>query len=440
MNPRRNIPSIDALLRDPQGVRLCDSYGRERVTAHLREISGSLRARGESGDVLALAEESLRVESQPSLRRVINATGVVLHTNLGRAPLAPAALKSILECAEGYSNAELDLSTGERGSRQDHVSKLLCQLTGAPAALVVNNCAAAMMLIVDEIARGREVIVSRGELVEIGGSYRVPDILERGGARLIEVGTTNRTRVGDFRRAIGAETGMLLSTHLSNFAMVGFVESPQPTELTALGKETGVVTCLDLGSGLLRRTPGLDEPNVVDSLAAGFDLVAFSGDKLLGATQAGIVLGRPDLIERLRKNPLQRALRIDKLTLSALEGTLRLYLDAAVAAREIPVLAMLGAPLDTLRERAERLARGLTGASIEQGESSVGGGSMAGQSLATWLVSLPVENEEQWAARLRSGTPAILVRRGRGRIVLDVRTLFEADIPHIILAIEKAAL
>ena len=442
----RNIPSIDRLLREEEGLNLCLRYGRPRVTEALRESSAALRAaKAEPEDmasvILSAAEQALETEERPSLRSVINATGVILHTNLGRAPLAAVAQEQILACS-GYSNVELDLHSGARGSRHDHVISLLRRLTGAPAALVVNNCAAAMVLIVEVLARGREVIVSRGELVEIGGAFRVPEILARAGCRLVEVGTTNRTRLDDFRQAITPETGLILSTHLSNFSMTGFVESPRPEELAALGRQAGIPTCLDLGSGLLRPQSGLLEPSVLGSVAAGFDLIAFSGDKLLGATQAGIILGRQDLVDRLARDPLQRALRVDKLTLAGLEATLRLYLDPERAAQHIPVLVMLAVTSEELKGRAHRLARrlrktlGQTRVEVQPGESSVGGGSLPGQGLPTWLVVVSVDDEEACAARLRQGEPSLLTRRAQGALCLDVRTLSEEDLPSIQAAFE----
>ena len=450
----RNLPSIDKLQRSPQGQRMRELFGEERTTRVLRQVTDDLRQRLRNGEqasepaqlILEQAEETLESQELPSLRPVINATGVILHTNLGRAPLAEAALQQIVDTAAGYCNVELDLESGERGSRHSHVAELLQDLTGAEASVVVNNCAAAMMLIVDELARGKEVIVSRGELVEIGGAFRVPDVLERGGARLIEVGTTNKTRIADFRRAVTAETAMVLSTHLSNFAMTGFVESPTPNELTELARELGLISCLDLGSGLLYPHPLLAEPNVVDSLAQGFDLVAFSGDKLLGATQAGIILGKADLIGRLRKNPLMRALRPDKLSLAALEATLRLYRDPVRARQQVPVLAMIEANLDDLKGRAQRLSRRLKKALGEtalvrviEGQSSVGGGSLPGGTLPSWLVEVkPIHvNEEVWAARLRQLRPSVLVRRSQNALWLDVRTLCDEDLLILELAFRE---
>src|SRR5205823_5536667 len=296
---------------------------------------------------------------RPSLRRVLNATGVLIHTNLGRAPLAAEAIAQVVETARGYSNLELDLRDGTRGSRQDHAAALLRRLTGAEASIVVNNNAAALLLALAALAEGREVIVSRGELVEIGDGFRIPDVLARSGATLVEVGTTNRTRAEDYERAIGERTGALLRVHQSNFKIVGFTEQPPLSELARLAHRHGLPLVDDLGSGVLVELG--DEPSVSASVAAGADLVTFSGDKLLGGPQAGLVVGRADLVERLRRHPLQRALRADKLGLAALEGTLLLYLDPARALAEVPVLRMLREEPSVVRSRAERLAAAVGG-------------------------------------------------------------------------------
>lgn len=461
INPYRLIPSIDALLQDPAVSPLLSSASTALVSDALREATQQLRQQIAAGEGLPpsptqelaqKAQQILAIQSQPHLRRVINATGVVLHTNLGRAPLSAGALARVEEACSAYSNLELDLDSGQRGSRHTHVESLLVGLCSKSslrslAAVVVNNCAAAMMLIVDEFARGREVIVSRGELVEIGGGFRVPDVLTRGGAKLVEVGCTNRTRIADFASAINENTGMLLSTHLSNFAQSGFVESPSAHEFVELARKRGLVSCYDLGSGMLRPDPRFPEISVQQAVQQGFDLVAFSGDKLLGGPQAGIIIGQPDLIARLKKNPMMRALRVDKLILAALEGTLLGYLDPPNAWNNIPVLEMLGRGLEAIRPMADFLAEGLTqllkpfGVTPEvvSGKSSTGGGSLPGFELDTWNVRVPLSQEDRWASHLRQATPPVLVRRNAGAILLDPRTLTQSELPLVISAFECAS-
>ncbi len=435
----RAIPSIDSLLQAAAARPELASRPRALVTDALRLAAAELRARGGAPDpaevILRQAETLLHDWLGKTLRRVINATGVVLHTNLGRAPLAARALEAVTRVAAGYSNLELDLETGQRGSRYSHLVGLLARLTGAESGLVVNNNAAAMLLLVDELARGREVICSRGELVEIGGAFRVPDVLARGGARLVEVGTTNKTYLRDFEAALTSETGMILSTHMSNFVMLGFTHAPDPVELAALARSRRVPGVLDLGSGLLDEELSglLGEPSVGSMVRAGFDLVAFSGDKLLGGPQCGIIVGSRELIARLARNPLTRALRVDKLTVAALEATLRLYLEAP---GEIPVLRMLRS--SDLEQRARRLAEPLVGlkATVEPGSSMVGGGSLPGKDLPTHLVRLPGD-EEEWASRLRRHDPAVMVRRAEDSIWLDPRTLLEGDEDELVQALQQ---
>jgi L-seryl-tRNA(Ser) seleniumtransferase len=362
---------------------------------------------------------------------VLNATGVLVHTNLGRAPLAAAALERVAEVGAGYSNLEYDLEAGARGSRQSHLASLLCRLTGAEAALVVNNNAAAVLLALAALAEGREVVVSRGELVEIGDGFRIPDVLARSGARLVEVGTTNRTRVADYERALGPETALLLRVHQSNFRVVGFTERPALRELADLARGRGLPLVDDLGSGAL--LPLGDEPTPAESLRAGADLVTFSGDKLLGGPQAGVVVGRADLVERLRRHPLQRALRADKLTLAALEGTLALVLDPAAAAAEIPVLRMFHEPLEQVRVRAERLAE-LVGGEVEETVARVGGGALP---LAE-LPSAACAVEEELAESLRVGEPPVVGLVRDGRTLLDCRTLTDAEVEVVAAAVRAA--
>jgi L-seryl-tRNA(Ser) seleniumtransferase len=428
----RDLPSVDELAADE---RLASAAPRSLLVSAVR--SALARAREEiqtgadPGDLVGRVELELANAEAARLRRAINATGVIVHTNLGRAPLAQRALERVTEVAGGYSNLEYDLGEGGRGSRQDHVAPILRRLTGAEAALVVNNNAAAVLLALAALAEGREVIVSRGELIEIGDGFRIPDVLARSGARLREVGTTNRTRASDYERAIGPETAVLLRVHQSNFRLVGFTEQPRLDELVRVGRAHGLPVVDDLGSGVLVQLE--DEPSARDALAAGADLVCFSGDKLLGGPQAGIVVGRADLVERLRRHPLQRALRADKLTLAALEATLALYLDPERAMHEIPVLRMLGEPLAAVRARAERLA-GLVGGDVEQTVGRVGGGALPLAELPSFACAV----EEELAAPLRGAeTPVIALVRD-GRCLLDCRTIADAEVDEVAAAIAAA--
>lgn len=399
-----------------------------RVVEAARE---AIRAGAEPGDLRERMAEELRSLRAARLRRTINATGVVVHTNLGRAPLAQEALDQVVRASTGYSNLEYDLESGTRGSRQDHVAGILRRLTGAEAALVVNNNAAAVMLALAALAEGREVLVSRGELIEIGDGFRIPDVLARSGAILHEVGTTNRTRASDYDRAIGPETALLLRVHQSNFRVLGFTEQPSVKELAAVARRHGLPLVDDLGSGAFFHFE--DEPSARDSLAAGADLACFSGDKLLGGPQAGVIVGRADLVERLRRHPLQRALRADKLTMAALEGTLRLYLDPERAAREIPVLRMLGEDLDSVRARAQRLAE-LTGGEVEETVGRVGGGALPLAELPSCACAV----EEELARPLRLGEPPVVGVVRDGRLLLDCRTLTDAEAEEVAAAVTAA--
>jgi L-seryl-tRNA(Ser) seleniumtransferase len=365
---------------------------------------------------------------------VLNATGVVVHTNLGRAPLAEEAVDRVADAARGYSNLEYDLAAGARGSRQDHVSAILRRLTGAEAALVVNNNAAAVLLALAALAEGREVVVSRGELIEIGDGFRIPEVLARSGARLVEVGTTNRTRAADYEGAIGPETAVLLRVHQSNFRVVGFEERPRLEEVAAVAHRHGLPLVDDLGSGHVSASNSLllgqEEPTARESLAAGADLVCFSGDKLLGGPQAGIVLGRAELVERLRRHPLQRALRIDKLSLAALEGTLLLHLEAP---ERIPVLRMLRQDQATVRTRAERLAAA-TGGEVEETVGRVGGGALPLAELPSFACAL----EESLVEPLRTGEPPVVGVLRDGRLLLDCLTLTDAEAEEAAAAVAYA--
>ena len=426
----RDLPSIDKLLADDRLVDEPHELAVDAARAVLERAREEIRAGREPQPLVEAVLEELTRARRPSLRRVLNATGVLVHTNLGRAPLAEAALERVAEVGAGYSNLEYDLERGERGSRQDHLGSLLQRLTGSEAALVVNNNAAAVLLALAAHAEGREVVVSRGELIEIGDGFRIPDVLARSGARLVEVGTTNRTRVEDYERAIGPETAVVLRVHQSNFRVVGFTERPDLHQLGRIAKRVGLPLVDDLGSGALAAVG--DEPTPAESLRAGADLVCFSGDKLLGGPQAGVVVGRADLVERLRRHPLQRALRADKLTLAALEGTLSLALDHATRNR-IPVLRMLHEPVDLVRTRAERLAV-LVGGEVEETVARVGGGALP---LAE-LPSAACAVEEDLAEQLRLGdTPVIAVVRD-GRTLLDCRTLTDEEVDEVAQAVLAA--
>ena len=420
----RDLPSVDELARDA-GDPLAVEAART-VLARARE---EIRAGADPGDLRARLVDELARARTPSLRRVLNATGVIVHTNLGRAPLAEAALDHVREATRGYSNLEFDLTTGSRGSRQDHVAAILRRLTGAEAALVVNNNAAAVLLALAALAEGREVVVSRGELIEIGDGFRIPDVLARSGARLVEVGTTNRTRAADYERAIGPDTAVLLRVHQSNFRVVGFTEQPRLQDLSAIARRHDLPLIDDLGSGVLASLG--DEPSARDALAAGADLVCFSGDKLLGGPQAGIVVGRADLVERLRRHPLQRALRADKLTLAALEGTLVLTLDSP---QQIPVLRMLDEPVESIRARAERLAA-LVGGVVEETIARVGGGALPLAELASFACAV----DEELAAPLRTADPPVVGIIRAGRLLLDCRTLTDANVDEVAAAVAAAA-
>jgi L-seryl-tRNA(Ser) seleniumtransferase len=419
----RDLPSVDELARqsdDPLAVEAA-----RKVVARARE---QIKQGDDPGDLAALLQNELGAARTPHLRRIINATGVIVHTNLGRAPLAEAALDRVREIARGYSNLEYDLAAGGRGSRQEHVADSLRRLTGAEAALVVNNNAAAVMLALAALAEGREVLVSRGELIEIGDGFRIPDVLERSGARLHEVGTTNRTRASDYEAAIGPESAVLLRVHQSNFRVVGFTEQPSLRELADVARRHNLTLVDDLGSGALVDIG--DEPTARASLAAGADLVCFSGDKLLGGPQAGIVLGRAELVEKLRRHPLQRALRADKLTLAALEGTLALAVDAP---DEIPVLRMLREPVEVVSARAARLAE-LVHGEVEETVARAGGGSLP----LTELPSFACAVEEELAVKLRLSDPPVVAVVRDGRTLLDCRTLTDAEADEVAVAVEAA--
>jgi len=437
-DPRRKLPSVDALLEGPGVASLLAAHPRGLVVRAVRETVDAARVSGGAPPADgwdAAIQATARRLATPSLAPLINATGVVLHTNLGRAPLASAAIAAVAAVASGYSALEYDLGRGARGSRHAHCRDLLVELTGAPDALVVNNAAGAVLLALSALARGGTAVVSRGELVEIGGAFRIPDIMARSGATLVEVGTTNRTHRADYETALTADSRLLLKVHRSNFQVTGFTADVPAAELAALAHARQVSFLYDLGSGLLLDLApwGLTgEPTVLEALANDADLVAFSGDKLLGGPQAGILLGSAAAIAACRADPIARAVRADKLTLAALEATLALYRDPAAARREIPVLRMLTEEKDELRRRAEALQKGVKdGVKIIEGESEVGGGAFPGAKLPTWLVSLP---DERLATRLRANDPPIIARVANGCTLLDPRTI----LPHQIDPVRNA--
>jgi L-seryl-tRNA(Ser) seleniumtransferase len=447
---RRSLPSVARLLEQPRLKALLETAPRNLVVAATREVVDSVRSGGSAPEDWAEAiEHRVRGHLSPSLHPVLNATGVVLHTNLGRAPLAAAAVAAIQRVAEGYSNLELDVASGSRGSRSDHCASLLAGLVGSEDALVVNNAAGALLLALNTIATGKEVLISRGELIEIGGSFRIPDVLEKSGATLREVGTTNRTSLADYRAALGPRTGAILTVHRSNFQQSGFVATPAPRELAGLAHEAGLPYVYDVGSGLLvdlERFGLRDEPRVDQAVQSGADLVAFSGDKLLGGPQAGCLVGTGALIEAARRNPLARALRADKLTLAALEATLALYRDPEVALREIPVLRMLTISPEELEQRAKRLADAINQATetprrpdaeTTPGESAAGGGAFPAASLPTTVVALEPRDgaASGLAQRLRLGKPSVIARIQDDRVVLDPRTLPDSAIPEVAAAV-----
>ena len=448
-----HIPKVDKILAWPAVEALAGRYARPAVVRAVRavlarareSILSGTRAPGPLGEeaIIADVERELVARDAASLRRVVNGTGVVIHTNLGRSPLAETVRESLADIALGYSNLEYDLAAGERGSRHSHVEGLLCELTGAEAALVVNNNAAAVLLALAALAAGREVVVSRGELVEIGGSFRIPDVMGQSGAILKEVGTTNRTHPRDYRGAVTAQTALLLKVHCSNFAVVGFTAEVRAEELVAIGSEFSVPVMADVGSGNfldLAALAGLHEPTVREYVRAGVDLVTFSGDKLLGGPQAGIIVGRKEALEPLRKHPLLRALRIDKLTLAALEGTLRLYRDERQAVALIPTLRMLCATPGELARRGRRilgrLRRTLPPAvelALVDGFSQVGGGALPLAELPTKLIAVRVAHlqPQQIEWKLRRAPVPVVGRIFKGEFLLDLRTILDGDIESL---------
>lgn len=459
----RKIPSVDRLLNSPELIEISSKYPRNLILRAINQVFGEVRENIEKIDgiesprELKLEEVSKKVVdrvkllSRPSLKPLINATGVIVHTNLGRSILADRVLKKFGPLSGGYSNLEYDLEYGKRGSRHSHMEGILKEITSAEAAMVVNNNAAAVLLSLETFAKGREVIVSRGQLVEIGGSFRIPDVMVKSGAKMIEVGTTNKTHLWDYEEKIGPDTALLLKVHQSNFQIVGFTEEVETSDLVTLGKKYGIPLMEDLGSGCLVDLSEyglIKEPTVQEVLANGVDLVTFSGDKLLGGPQAGIILGRKDLIEAIKKNPLSRALRIDKLTLFALEETLNIYRDERDAVTEIPTLRMICRSYEGLDKKAEQLLAMFEGAetinyTLERidGHSRIGGGALPLQELPTRLLCLKPKafSAQDMEAWLRSYDPPIIVRIEADQVLLDMRTIQEKELKTVAEALNKLA-
>ncbi len=459
----RKIPKVDEILSRPEIIDLLKVQPRNVVVEAVRKGLGRLREeilRNENlsqlGDsvfsfdhLYPLFQEEINLQIRPRLRRVINATGVVIHTNLGRAPLHSSAIQHLIEVSKTYSNLEYDLDRGERGSRYVHVEEILCRLSGAESALVVNNNAGAVLLVLNALAEGKEVIVSRGELVEIGGAFRIPDVMKRSGALLREVGTTNRTHFDDYKKAIGSDTALLLKVHTSNFRVMGFASEVSLQDLVQMGREHQLPVADDLGSGCLIDLTryGLEkEPTVQETIKTGVDVVTFSGDKLLGGPQAGIILGKKRFLDLFKANPLTRALRIDKLTLAALESTLLLYHDEKTAMEEIPTLRMLSLDTGKLKRRGKRLLKRLAAIgnrrmtfALKEDVSQVGGGALPLQELPTVVVAIkPLDlSVNSFEENLRKGDPPIISRISREELLLDMRTVFDEEIPLLAQAVER---
>jgi L-seryl-tRNA(Ser) seleniumtransferase len=460
----RKIPSVDEILSRKEAIELLRTHPRTVVVDAIRrglkrlreellrkeDISGLEDSLLSFEHLYPLFRKEIDLQVQPKLRRVINATGVVIHTNLGRSPLHSSALKHLIEVSKTYSNLEYDIELGERGNRHSHVEETLCRLSGAESALVVNNNAGAVLLSLNTIAEGKEVIVSRGELVEIGGSFRIPDVMKRSGAFLKEVGTTNRTHLSDYQKAIGPQTALLLKVHTSNFRVMGFISEVSLQDLVQLGRQHHLPVLNDLGSGCFVDFTqyGLEkEPTVQEAIKTGVDVVTFSGDKLLGGPQGGIILGRKNFLDPIKINPLARALRIDKLTLASLESTLLLYLDEKRAMEEIPTLRMLSLDLKELKRRGRRLLKRLSGMvkegiqfNLREDVSQVGGGALPLQKLPTIVIAIKPTNfsVNSLEERLRKGEPPVIARINKDEFILDMRTIFDEEIPLLARCIEKA--
>ena len=447
MNNLRDLPSVDQVLQIPQVQGWIAACGRPLTLEAVRSTLDEVRARfqeshalPERAELLTSIDQKLATWTAPSLQPVINASGVILHTNLGRAPLSRAALQAVQAVALGYSTLEYDLDKGRRGSRLVHAEALLQRLTGAQAALVVNNNAAAVLLALSALARRRAVVIARTQLVEIGGGFRVPDVMKQSGARLLEIGATNRVHLSDYQDALAESPAVFLRAHRSNFRLIGFTSEPELSEIAALAHQNGLPLIDDLGSGALLDTAryGLGhEPTVQESLAAGADLVCFSGDKLLGGPQAGIIVGRADLMEKLKKHPLARAIRADKLCIAALTATLLHYLKDE-AEQVVPIWRMIAMPLEQVRQHATAWAQAIGQGQVIAGESTVGGGSLPGEILPTFLLSLSVRSPDRLLTRLRQANPPIIARLQDECVVFDPRTVLPEEEEHLINAVTAA--
>jgi L-seryl-tRNA(Ser) seleniumtransferase len=450
VNSLRSIPSVERLLQTDQAKGWIALYGRPLTLQALRItldevrgriMNGILSAPPERLEILAEVQSHLEAWTHPTLVPVINASGVVLHTNLGRAPLSTATIQAMQMAGEAYSNLEFDLTTGKRGSRLIHAEELLKRLTGAEAAVVVNNNAAAILLVLSALAARRRVVIPRSQLVEIGGGFRVPDVMKQSGAKLVEIGTTNKVRLSDYEEALRQSTALVMRVHRSNFKIVGFTEEPSLQEVVDTAHRAGVFVLDDLGSGALLDTSvyGLaHEPTVQESLAAGCDLVCFSGDKLLGGPQAGIILGRAGLIDRIKKHPLARALRADKICLAGMMATLLHYLKDETE-REIPVWQMISMKEEQARVRAETWRDALKQGDVLPSESTIGGGSLPGETLPTYVLSLPIKSPDNFLKRLREARPPVIARAENDRVLLDPRTVLPAQ-EEALLSVLRAVL
>jgi len=448
MTTLRNLPSVEQILQTEAAAYLIARFGRPLTLDAIRFVLDDIRARFQSGQITALpltdlilaqTESQLTAWTKQTLLPVINTSGVILHTNLGRAPLSDAAIRAMDSVSRGYSTLEFDLESGKRGSRLIHAESLLQKLTGAEAALVVNNCASAVLLILSALANKKRVIISRSQLVEIGGGFRVPDVMKQSGAKLVEVGTTNKVRLADYRSAAEEPTALIMRVHRSNFKLVGFTEEPELKDIVAAAHAAGVPVVDDLGSGALYDTEKFGiahEPTVQESMQAGADIICFSGDKLLGGPQAGIIIGKADLIAKIKKHPLARAVRADKACLAGLSATLLHYLKDE-AEREVPILKMMSLTLKQVKGRAEAWAAELGQGQVVEGESTMGGGSLPGESMPTFLLSLHVKSAEKFLRALRRNNPPIIARTENDKVLLDPRTVLPEQEGALIVGLKN---
>ena len=446
MSGLRAIPAVDRMLQDPQVVDLIHTSGRPLVLKAIRQVLTEARERIKDQpdeirqeDLVVDIEKTISGWLKPTLQPVINATGVILHTNLGRAPLSAAAIEAVVMASAGYSTLEFDLETGKRGSRSVHIESVLKNITGAEAGLVVNNNAAAVLLVLSALSRRKRAVIARSQLVEIGGGFRVPEVMAQSGAKLVEIGTTNRVHIDDFKLALEEPTAIVMRVHPSNFKIVGFTFEPEFSEIVTAAHHAGAIVVDDLGSGALVDTAkyGLaQEPTVFESLSAGADVVCFSGDKLLGGPQAGIILGKKSLLDKIKRDPLARAVRADKVTLAALNATLYHYLKDEVET-QIPVWQMISQPLAQIRQRAEKWRLTLGTGVVQEAESTVGGGSLPGEVLPTFVLAVEVKNPDQIMARLRESRPAVIARVENNKILFDPRTVLLNDEENFLGVIDQ---